>query len=132
MSDRERAHAWLRRAQEDLRMVDLAIQDGLYAQACFHAQQAVEKALKAILVAQGRVPPRIHGLGRLLDLVNHPQLATMRYDIQRLSPYYGLARYPDLDIAEEEPSWTLARDQRAKETAETVLGRAQQLIEIGA
>ena len=29
---------------------------------CFHAQQAAEKALKAVLVAQGVEPPSIHNL----------------------------------------------------------------------
>jgi len=84
---------------------------------------------QAILVAQGRVPPRIHGLGRLLILVNDPKLTKMRYDIQRLNPYYGLARYPDLDIVEDEIAWTSQRAQRAKETAEAVLARAEYLIE---
>ena len=43
--------AWLSRAQLDLRAaeVDLAASPPLLADAAFHCQQAVEKALKALL-----------------------------------------------------------------------------------
>ena len=37
--------------------------------ACFHAQQAVEKLMKAVLIACGEMPPRAHDLVVLNDLV---------------------------------------------------------------
>jgi len=37
---------WLMFAREDLRVAELAMQDRLYNQVCFHSQQCVEKSLK--------------------------------------------------------------------------------------
>jgi HEPN domain-containing protein len=36
---------------------------------CFHAQQAAEKALKAVLIAKGIPPPKTHNIRILLDLL---------------------------------------------------------------
>jgi HEPN domain-containing protein len=59
---------WLRYARGDL---DLAIKGKLpgimLEPLCFHAQQAVEKALKAVLVFSGQQTPRIHSIERLID-----------------------------------------------------------------
>ncbi len=66
----DETQAWLRRARDDLRMAEviLASNDPISHGAAFHAQQAAEKALKALLVAHGRKPPRTHNLGHLLTL----------------------------------------------------------------
>jgi len=57
---------WLRLADEDLAMARLALDQGIYRQTCFHAQQAVEKALKALLLARQGPYPRTHSLEDLL------------------------------------------------------------------
>jgi len=58
---------WLYVATEDLRTAELTHREGIYAQTCFHAQQCVEKALKAAVVARtGRPPPRTHSIAELL------------------------------------------------------------------
>ncbi len=43
-------------------MAELALQDGLSNQACFHVQQCAEKALKALSARRGDVIPRTHAL----------------------------------------------------------------------
>lgn len=58
---------WLRFADEDVKMAELAMREGLYNQVCFHSQQAVEKALKALLSHSGRVSPRTH---KLIDILS--------------------------------------------------------------
>ena len=47
------AEAWLAKAQTDLRaaQVDIAASPPILSDALFHCQQAVEKALKALLAA---------------------------------------------------------------------------------
>ena len=37
---------WWQMASDDLRVAELILREGIYHQACFHAQQCVEKALK--------------------------------------------------------------------------------------
>ena len=63
----------------------------------FHAQQAVEKLLKAALATVGGLPPRTHDLARLNDLViaaglGPPEAAR---DARRLAPWAVDMRYDD-------------------------------------
>lgn len=72
MSDPEQ---WLAFARDDVRIAQLAMREGLFNQVCFHCQQCVEKSLKALIVHQGLVPPRIHKLPDLLSQVHAAPLA---------------------------------------------------------
>lgn len=67
---KELARRWLTFADKDRQTCE-QIKDshGLRAIAAFHAQQTIEKSLKAILVCQGQNPPRVHDLVRLAALV---------------------------------------------------------------
>lgn len=58
------AGAWLEKAAQDLRAgdVDLAASPPLVEDAAFHAQQAVEKALKGFLAAHDRPIRKTHDL----------------------------------------------------------------------
>jgi HEPN domain-containing protein len=47
------AQRWLRQAQADLAVVRTLYAAGHHAAACFHSQQAAEKALKAVIFAHG-------------------------------------------------------------------------------
>lgn len=64
MSDPEVAREWLTRAQ-DLHAARLLHDGGLPALAAFHAQQAAEKGLKAIVIARGSGIERTHDVERL-------------------------------------------------------------------
>jgi HEPN domain-containing protein len=65
------AERWLSKASDDLAIarVVTSTPDVPRWPACFHAQQAAEKALKAHLVAAGIAFPFTHALDRLADLV---------------------------------------------------------------
>ena len=58
---------WMSHAKSDLRLAHLAAADNLVRreQACFHAQQAAEKAIKAILLSQGIEFPLTHDIEEL-------------------------------------------------------------------
>jgi hypothetical protein len=61
---------WLRHAKADLALAASPLpRDGLYSTLCFHAQQAAEKSIKAILVFRGIEFPKVHILTRLIDLL---------------------------------------------------------------
>jgi len=83
---------WLRFAQEDLRMAELALPDGIYNQVCFHAQQCAEKAIKGLLAFQGVAPPRTHRIADLLSLVKNDLFDV---EVQLLDRFYIPTRYPD-------------------------------------
>jgi HEPN domain-containing protein len=59
-----RARSNLTRAKADIRVPHVYLED-----LCFDAQQAAEKAIKAVLMKLGVRFPFIHDLGDLLDLV---------------------------------------------------------------
>lgn len=65
------ALAWLRRARSDLQLGRVALRSKgvLPEDACFHAQQCAEKALKALLLSLGVDFPRTHVIEVLLDLL---------------------------------------------------------------
>jgi len=87
---------WLRYARGDL---DLAIRGRLpgilLEPLCFHAQQAAEKALKAVLLFSGQQIPRIHSIERLIDVVPSEIKQDSDFTIPAiLSEYASGARYP--------------------------------------
>lgn len=61
---------WLRYAEDDLRSAEVLRERGMVPRiACFHAQQAAEKAIKAIFVFLQVDFPFSHDLNRLRDLL---------------------------------------------------------------
>lgn len=64
----------------------------------FHAQQAIEKMLKAAVAASGRTPPRIHDLEILVGLVVEAGLSppSVARDVDQLTPWAVEFRYDDL------------------------------------
>lgn len=73
----------------------------------FHLQQAAEKALKAILVAHGRPPPRTHDLGLLVEAAETfaPALGGWADRLLSLGDFAVSHRYPGAP----EPMLDLAR-----------------------
>lgn len=98
-----RVGAWLRQATSDLEVARLTASQGYHAQACYHAGQAAEKALKALLLASGATPPYSHSLPRLLDALEQQGLETAPLEglqLRQLSRMSSESRYPQ---AEEAP-----------------------------
>ncbi len=91
------ARTWLRSAERDASVARLIL-DAEPALAAFHAQQAAEKALKAVAVAASDDHPRTHATGTLVDeltslgIAIEPELAA---HARSLDLYYLAARYPD-------------------------------------
>jgi len=89
------ASDWLGFAREDLLVAQWALSAEIYNQACFHAQQCVEKVLKAWLRHLGTLPPRTHQLSLLLALLPDEVLSDLRVEITLLDRFYIPTRYPD-------------------------------------
>ena len=91
---------WLRRARSDIAVakVGRTTSDVLYQDLCFHAQQAAEKALKALLVQREKDFPKTHSIVELIkrvrgDGVNVPSEVN---DATGLTRYAVQDRYPGL------------------------------------
>ena len=99
MSINELTVEWLAKAEGDyataereLRVIDRPNYDAV----CFHAQQTVEKYLKAFLQENGTVIPKTHSLIELLELCLpiDIELEKLRPDLIRLGRYAVRFRYP--------------------------------------
>jgi HEPN domain-containing protein len=67
--------------------------------AAFHVQQALEKALKALLVAAARDVRRTHDIDQLATLARGywPDLVAAPFPLAAVSQWYVTTRYPDPD-----------------------------------
>ncbi|MEB3193703.1 MAG: HEPN domain-containing protein [Cyanobacteriota bacterium] len=98
-----RAEAWLRQATSDFGVAELTASQGYHAQACYHAGQAAEKALRALLVASGATPPYSHSLPKLVEMLEQIGLdlgPLQDLQLKQLSRMASESRYPQ---AEEAP-----------------------------
>lgn len=62
--------------------------------ACILCQQCIEKYLKGLLIWKGVLPPRVHDLSALLDLIEDSDFDEYRDQLNKVSSYYLQIRYP--------------------------------------
>ncbi|MBI4703752.1 MAG: HEPN domain-containing protein [Deltaproteobacteria bacterium] len=87
---------WLGEARAELAAARVLAVAAIHHLACFHAQQAAEKALKAFLYAQGEAIVLGHSVHRLRVACERydASLATLA-DLRPLDGYYVPPRYPN-------------------------------------
>jgi len=87
---------WLRHARSDLALAEGGgPQYVLLETLCFHAQQAVEKSIKAVLVHHGIAFPKVHSIERLIDLLpSHIARPDDLIGSAQLTAYATVFRYP--------------------------------------
>ena len=88
---------WLRWAQADMTVASLIDDERIAPEiAAFHAQQAAEKVLKALLVLRQVDFPRTHSIGALLALCEEAGFAGAQdlIDASSLTRYAVTTRYP--------------------------------------
>lgn len=93
----QRINDWLFFADEDLRLAEVAFEEEIYHGACFHAQQAAEKAIKAYLLRKLGKVSKIHHLTGLLDLdfKIKKDFLELIDGVEFLDQFYIPTRYPD-------------------------------------
>lgn len=116
----ELVRQWLGKAEEDLQVIAFMMDNHapFYTVVAFHAQQAVEKYLKAWLTSIGIEFTKTHNISHLLSFVSQsvPELAARMESAGILSRYAVEYRYPaDLpEIGEEEAreAWAIVQSVR--------------------
>lgn len=115
---------WLKLALYDLETAEAMLSSRRYLYVGFMCHQTIEKTLKAIYSKKSNeVPPRIHNLARLLNLVDLGDEipSDLLEVIHQLNPLNITSRYPDeeLDILHDlTPEYT-----------EEVLGNTRRLFQ---
>jgi len=97
---RELVAEWMRRARADLALAQMTRQKRIVPEIlAFHAQQAVEKALKALLVRHQVEFPNTHSIGLLLNLVQEAGVEGIQgfANAAALTRYAVSTRYPGED-----------------------------------
>jgi HEPN domain-containing protein len=122
----EEARQWFARARNDLRAgkLDLTVTPPLCGDACFHAQQAAEKALKGFLCWHLKPVRKTHDIKDIGEdcTAIEPALEPVVRRVAPLSEYAWRYRYPGDD---REPTMTESEDvlRKAEELLALVLER---------
>jgi HEPN domain-containing protein len=104
--------------------------DVLYEDLCFDAQQAVEKALKAVLLHRGLAFPKTHAVAELLTLVRKAGVS-FPVEIEEatsLTPYAVEARYPGVweEVTAEDHADAVRIAEGVLRWAEGVVGASRE------
>ena len=120
-------HTWIKHAKSNLMLAEKGgrLSGVLLEDLCFNAQQAAEKALKAVCLARNLEFPKTHSIVRLIDIldaggVNIPQ-NVKEADI--LTQYAVETRYPSIseEVTKEEYRDALALAARVVFWAESII-----------
>ena len=118
---------WLARAHSNLLLAESGQQRGVFLEdLCFEAQQAAEKALKAVCVFYKIEFPKTHSLITLTALLEQAGIQ-LPPDVQEAAPltsYAVQARYPDWDEAVTDSEY-----QRALTVAKNVVAWVEKTIQ---
>jgi HEPN domain-containing protein len=118
-------HEWLNRAKSNLAHAQSINPDVLFEDLCYDAQQAAEKAIKAVFICRSERFPFVHDLDDLLDLLQQNGLRIPKYvrQARELSRFAVVTRYPGLV-----GPVTLRQYRRAVRIAAAVLRWAERQI----
>ena len=87
---------WMNRARSDLTQAKSQVPGVYFENLCFNAQQAAEKAIKAVMITRNIEFPYVHDLARLLSLLED-EGEVIPETIRRageLTDYATITRYP--------------------------------------
>ena len=106
LSDSKVPSDWMRHAYSDLEIAKIRISGNIRLESlCYHAQQAVEKSIKAVLIHHGIEPRKTHDIAHLLALLpaNAPPPPAAE-DMASLTSYAVMLKYPGdyEDVTEED------------------------------
>jgi len=118
---------WVAKAEEDLTAADRSLtprENCPLGTVCFHAQQCVEKYLKAVLVLNGIDFPKTHNIAEIFALLPaDARLELTPEEQERLTRYATVMRYPGdyepLAYAGAEEAISIAR--RVREAVRVLL-----------
>ena len=115
---------WLNRALGDFRIACNYQPGYYYEDLCYHCQQAVEKAIKAVLIRYGISFIKTHEIGWLLNrLPDYLPLPISKDEASEISEYAVTTRYPGRTEPVTRNDW-----QQALNTTEKTLNWAKEQI----
>lgn len=117
---------WIEKAEKDylVAMRELKAEPLVAEAICFHAQQCVEKYMKAILQENEVEFEKIHDLDVLLEQCKSfiPELKTYKNELTDLSTYAVDIRYPGIDVSKEEAEECVESMQKTRKIIRNYFG----------
>ncbi|MGI1689953.1 HEPN domain-containing protein [Thermoanaerobacter uzonensis] len=91
---------WLEYADSDYKAAAELLKTDLHNIVCFHAQQTIEKFLKAYLVLNGINPPKINSIILIVNLCMKfsENFAKFKNDAKIIDMFYIPSRYPNAPL----------------------------------
>jgi HEPN domain-containing protein len=127
---REGALRWLRQAEHDLAIARGHQERGDFSDACFMAEQAAQKALKAFLHAEGHRSVALHSAAQLAERCSqiYPAFTVHITAGRVLDQYYIPTRYPDALAPPAMPfeSYTQEQGTTAVAASQAIVGLVAQ------
>ncbi len=123
MSNHDVIINWIKKAENDLRNAKIVIkaEDPPHDTICFHAQQCIEKYIKALLVYYKKEPPKLHDIGELITALKDemPELYQILDEADELTDYAIGIRYPEeiFDISSEDSKKAVKTAEKIKNIA---------------
>ncbi len=106
---------WVAKAQGDYQTAQREYQAGAnYDAVCFHAQQCIEKLMRAVLIQTNNTPPRTHNLVMLSGLLT-PPVTNIDWpidDLRFLSQSAVEVRYPGVTAEAEDAATAMSICER--------------------
>ena len=123
-----RFNVWITQATYDLDAAKQSLENTSYEWAAFQAEQSAEKALKSVIVYNGRSVPKLHRLGVLIGIIKNiaPKFRGIHIDIAELQSYTFSARYPFIVPG----NFETPHDYIRKEDAEICIKQAQIILNL--
>ena len=124
MTDPTSPESWLKSAKSDLILAKIPRPEGVfYEHLCYHAQQAVEKSLKGVLIRVGHKYPPTHNLQVLVDA-----LPSTVYPVPFASEISILTEYATLRYLDEDEPVSSSEYIEAIVAAEEIVKWAEGII----
>ena len=90
---------WLARAKSSLCLAGMDVEGVLYEDLCYQAQQAAEKAIKAVFISRNIPYPYIHSINTLITILENGGMTIPEriWNTSTLSVYATGTRYPGFE-----------------------------------
>jgi HEPN domain-containing protein len=128
---RAEAERWLAAAREDLGYARHAASGAHHAPACFYAQQAAEKAVKAVHFLRGARAVIGHNVRALIEHLEPREAAldSLLDEARELDIFYLPTRYPNsLDTGTPAQAFSSSQSKRALELSERIVAGAADVL----
>lgn len=130
----ERYRIWLLQSQYDLKAAAESINDKFYEWSCYQSVQAVEKALKSVIIHAGWRSPKTHKLGVLLSMCNraNERFKEVKFNFRKIEVYTFISRYPFIYPGENNAPHDLINENDARtcfDIATSMISKVEEFLQ---